>query len=548
MQHILTVLQETARDADYVASLEERCNSPSTRFALNAAAATWTEHGPITPLLRIALLHSMSGPGHLWVLDNGNRRCSKSLPMPRSVVHSLQDAPLSDEHLCIALRMRMQLPLGKFHTMLRTKSGQKRGPIQCNCSKNCTKHRRCFDSYGLHLATMAQGNWSMMTDRHHRIAELILSNINAAGFRAVREKSIFHGTLETGTEDSTPEHYCRMRMDLIGAIPESFLVKIGAVARRSTDTRALPLHHEVLWATLLDLSFIHPGPHLLRLFQLSNTPVFDPVAPGTLRDGEKLAKYNEPTNERKRRAVISHALATWATEVNADSVFLPLSFSTYGRLYPSAEKFLEGILSLASTRGAHASEPDARDSMRSRFKRFSLFRALSSTVMRSTITGMINATGAARSPGYAPPSPNSSDSQQSNPSAVLPPRTSRAARPPPSRDPPATTTAAAATAAAVTTGAATASSSADFCDRLSTARDPPQHDDLSRLSLSSFLSALSGSQDFSLSIFQSAMSSAASDSVGPTATYAGDPFDLSGSSDRSSESAVAPIRPNPVGS
>jgi hypothetical protein len=226
LQHILTVLQETRRDDAFEHDLIRECNLPSLRAALDQATHAWSEHGPITPMLRLTLMHSMSGPGHLWVLDNGNRRCSSGLPMPQSIMHTLQDAPLSDEYMCTALRMRMHLPLGRFHSLLRRQSVSKGNVIACHCSKICTDANKRFDPFGLHIATIAQANWSLYTDRHHHLAELVLSYTKAAGFGAVREKNVFHGTREAD-EEETPLHYDRMRMDIVAEVPRSFLSKVG---------------------------------------------------------------------------------------------------------------------------------------------------------------------------------------------------------------------------------------------------------------------------------------------------------------------------------
>ena len=406
LQHILTTLVETKRDDDYDAELADAAQHPSPREALNAAANAWSQHGKISPPLRLALLHSMSGPGHLWVLDTGTRRCSKGIPLPSSVASTMPDAPLSDYHMYLAIRMRLQLALGHVFALMRTASGRHSGDLQCFCSSNCTASSKCIDPHCLHLLNMAQGNLSMMTDRHHSVANLIFTLLKSAGFPVVSEQTFVNETLESngdGTvtdEDVIPAHYTRMRMDLIADLSNAFLVKAGVLEPEAIASQR-PLHPAQLPSTaaLIDVSFIHPGPHLIRLYRSSggDSGVLNPVGPGTLRDRFKMDKYSGAAyaRNRQRLAAAIRGAAVGSGVPTSDCVLAPLSFSTYGRLYPSAEKFLDALYELVSTRRTASLDIDERPTTKCLHKRFTLRRTMSSVIMRCTIEGLLNATKAA---------------------------------------------------------------------------------------------------------------------------------------------------------
>ena len=160
LQHILTGINVKCRDDCDDAALLLEATHPTDTTALAAAGHQWTQHGAVSPALRLALLHSKGGRGHAWVLDTGIRRCKNGLPVPAHALHTMTDAPLSNGYMRIGLRARLGLPLGELVSLLREASGQPSGRIQCHCSSTCIKGGKGYDNYGHHLSTMAQGGWS----------------------------------------------------------------------------------------------------------------------------------------------------------------------------------------------------------------------------------------------------------------------------------------------------------------------------------------------------------------------------------------------------
>lgn len=389
LQHILTHLLERWRDEAFEAQLKPGAHVWNQ--SLLAAGREWRthhcdQHNKPTPMSRPLLyymLHSMSGRGHAWVLDTGNRRGRNGLPLPRSVLLYMEKGPLTNSQFRMATRIRLCLPLGSLAEDLRDRAGHT-GTVTCYCSKQCRDARAPFDMFGLHLSTIVQGNCSNYTNRHHAVTRYIRELISSAGFRAVLEQTMDR---QTQDEEDPDTDTSRSRMDVVTTLPASMVMKcMPDTVLPSSIPYGRPIEDLPPVKVLIDVSFAHPGP-VLRLL---STKIPDPVDPVCgFRFNDKLKKYRRLAESDSLTQQRQHA-NTGSSAVAASTVLIPMIFTNHGRMHSVAQKLVELLVDKASTRSNSGGSDNVSTS------RHRWWRDLANITQKHTLIGMLSAVEAAR--------------------------------------------------------------------------------------------------------------------------------------------------------
>ncbi len=374
LQHVMTTLEEADRDRRLEESLREQATA-----SLSLSKQAWHSSAPLSPTLAYLHLMACSGPGHEWILDSTRRRHRNGAPPRIALYHS--DAPLDGPTAVMALRAHLLLPLGDLYRAAQSDQGidtHSLAPPRCFCHAPCDENRaRFLDYYGLHL--MSRVVAAQYTKRHNEYVGALTALLRKAGFTASTEKSPFRVNTDLGDlpEDQDAEGAGTrwaavdrsMRLDVVvEAMPVDML-------RRVDPELVSHLPKSVTTAkVLIDATFTHPGPFLQHvLARDAATVLADADAMGHAEVRGKRDKY-------------------LAASIAAGYVLLPYHCNVYGRLHPTASRFLDAVVDMVVTRQL-ATDPakvsPLADSTTS-FKR-ALLRGVSIHMQRATIAGLLSA-------------------------------------------------------------------------------------------------------------------------------------------------------------
>ena len=390
----------TARDKEYDTTLLRRaqeCHRAS-------AAANWSLQDQPSDLLVHQWVIGCSGPGHSWVLDDGNRFQRGGLPRS-GPTHLHVDGPLDPRYWITAVRLRLLLPLGELMRVARSKAGcgdDTRTIPFCRCHR-CSQSKKTdkcrLDIYGMHLSSMV----NMYTTRHNHYRDALIQHARAANIDSSPEVTFLPSSISASTHRAHVENekngYVRRVDALFKGIPWKDLNKVDSEALTGLDKRMADQHG--LWATV-DLSFYHPGAKITSI-STDNLPMTESAGQQVYR--LKVQKYRHITTDKSK-----DTSSTFRPQI----AFLPMPFSIMGRMHPTTEKMVDYLISSSvKHRIANAGAGDILSALgimddynpsTNRLVQYAIRSArctLSTLIISSLVSGMFEQTGHARS---SPPS------------------------------------------------------------------------------------------------------------------------------------------------
>ncbi len=373
LQHILTEIEQDANDAEFNDALLAEARA----VPVSAATANWHRHGQPDARLLAEHLNMCSGPGHMWVTDNGIRTTSRGVHLT-GIIPESKGGALRSRYFTIACRMRLMLPQSalfedavsrSLHT--REIAGLRR-PM-CQCSVACKDMNREVDEYMLHPATKTHICGS--TTRHNALVRALyqiarLGNISAS-IEYQPYKDLDEPEGGEGGDDGGAA--ARQRLDLVlHDLPVTEARRLPGVLGLDRLTGLRPDDSVRL---LTDLTVRHAGPSIAKLSAAGGPS--DPEALGTIAAADKARTYGAHTRA-------------------SGQVLLALPVSTLGRLYEPTDRFLSSLLRLAAARSGYPTSSAANHDGEhpldvepmSSFERFHR-RRLSILLMSETVAGTI---------------------------------------------------------------------------------------------------------------------------------------------------------------